>query len=138
MRSRAFFTVAVVVAAVFMQFFALGYAVGGDMSNVTPADVKKLIDSKKKFTLIDVRTPEEFAEGHIKGAVPLYTIDDITKYRYEGKVILYCRSGKRSAAAWKNFDEKGIKNIHNMTGGILEWQDSGYEVEKGPYKGATK
>lgn len=107
------------------------------IANVSPAEVKKMIDSKEKLTIIDVRTPEEFAEGHIAGAVPQYSIEDITKYKYEGKVILYCRSGKRSAAAWNNFNEKGIKNIYNMTGGIIEWSNSGNKVETGPFKPAA-
>jgi len=85
--------------------------------------------------LLDVRTPEEFAEGHLENSINLNyndadfasKVDSLDKKKqYE----IYCRSGKRSGASVKLMQEKGIKNVHDLQGGILEWEAKGFPVTK--------
>lgn len=76
--------------------------------------------------LLDVRTPAEFAEGHIAGAknIDIYDngfINQATEALDKSKpVAVYCRSGKRSAEAARRLSEKGYK-VTNLEGGIIAW-----------------
>lgn len=78
--------------------------------------------------IIDVRTPGEYAEGTIPGAVLLDVKDDAFAAKGEamldkGKpVAVFCRSGRRSAAAASILTKKGFKNVANLIGGFLAWQ----------------
>ena len=76
--------------------------------------------------LVDVRTPEEYSEGHIEGArnINLFNDDFIEEAQAEldpsRPVAVYCRSGKRSAEAAQKLSGKGFK-VANLKGGILAW-----------------
>ncbi|MDQ6986524.1 MAG: rhodanese-like domain-containing protein [Mariprofundaceae bacterium] len=88
--------------------------------------------AKIPFILLDVRTPEEYAEGHIAGAklIPVQVLaehlNDVPK---DKQVYVYCHSGKRSARASKLLSGHGFKNIENIEGGIVAWKKAGYPVE---------
>lgn len=78
------------------------------------------------IVLLDVRTPEETAEGMIEGAAQL----DFEAANFEAEVdkldksktyLIYCRSGNRSGQASKLMAEKGFKNLYNLEGGYLGW-----------------
>ncbi len=77
-------------------------------------------------TVIDVRTPEEFAQGHIKGAinVPSTTIKDGVELPYKIKkdepVLIYCRSGRRAAGAGPVLVKNGYQYVLNF-GGVITW-----------------
>lgn len=81
--------------------------------------------------LIDVRTPEEYDEGHIPGSVnlPLGRTDAIKAVAPdpEARLYVYCRSGARSTQACALFQRMGYKNVTNI-GGILSWPG---EIEEG-------
>jgi len=74
--------------------------------------------------ILDVRTPAEFAQGHIKGAklIPISELqkklDDIKKYK-DSKVFVYCRSGNRSMVASRILVSEGFKDVENLTDGII-------------------
>lgn len=77
--------------------------------------------------LIDVRTPEEFASGHIPGAVniALPTLpQQMVTLPKEQPIVLYCRSGARSREAAKILSQGGFNDVYNL-GGIIEWQAQG-------------
>lgn len=77
---------------------------------------------------VDVRTPEEYADGHIPGAENINVFDrDFTDKAQTSldktkPVAVYCRSGKRSAEAARKLSEKGF-NVINLKGGIIAWKD---------------
>lgn len=80
--------------------------------------------------LIDVRTAEEFAEGHIAGAIniPVETIGTRLDEIPEGeKIVLYCRSGNRSNQASIILDNAGYPQIYDL-GGIIDWTAKGYTL----------
>lgn len=98
---------------------------------ITPQEAKKIIDSDKDIILLDVRTPEEYNEKHIPGSV-LIPVDDI-RQKAEGilkdknaKILIYCRSGRRSAIAAEELAAMGYGNLYDF-GGIIDWP---YETEK--------
>lgn len=80
--------------------------------------------------LLDVRTPEEFAEGHIDGALNINVQSDdfkemaLRKLSKDSTVLVYCRSGRRSMNAAKILDKLGYKVV-NLEGGIIEWREFG-------------
>jgi len=85
------------------------------------------------FMLLDVRTPEEYAEGHIAGAtlIPIQVLAErLSEVPKNKQVYVYCHSGVRSARASTLLAEHGFKNIENMKGGIVAWKGAGYPVEK--------
>ncbi len=92
----------------------------------------KLKESDHPY-LIDVRTPEEYNESHIPGALNINIQDpdfqDKIDELPEGKeYLVYCRSGGRSARACQMMATQGLENLYNLEGGILDWNG---ETESG-------
>jgi hydroxyacylglutathione hydrolase len=86
------------------------------------------------FMLLDVRTAEEYAEGHIKGAllIPVQELQQrISEVPQDKQVYIYCRSGVRSVRASKILVNAGYTRIENVQGGFMAWKDAGYPVEIG-------
>ena len=98
---------------------------------VSPEDVfGRLKDTT--VVLLDVRTPEEFATGYIPGARLLPLQELVTRVKElhplrSKTLIVYCRSGNRSARATEFLRRYGFRAV-NMSGGIREWQQKGYPV----------
>ena len=98
-------------------------------------DVKARLDRRDKFILIDVREDNEFDADHLPGAVHLSK--GIIERDIEGKysdlhtpMILYCGGGFRSALAADNLQKMGYTDVISMDGGIREWREKGYPLEK--------
>lgn len=82
------------------------------------------------YVLIDVRTPSEFADGHIPGAVniPVQELGARLNEVPQGvPVVLYCRSGNRSAEAVNILDRAGFDGLYDL-GGIIDWTAAGYTI----------
>ena len=105
------------------------------VNEISAEEVKKLLDSNKDFILIDVRTHQEYVSesGHLKNSIliPLQVLwhhqEELEKYR-DKEIIIYCRSGQRSAEACRILDGAGYKT-KNMVGGIIRWHQLRYDVE---------
>ncbi|WP_265569310.1 rhodanese-like domain-containing protein [Sphingomicrobium nitratireducens] len=97
------------------------------VATIAPTELAALLEAGDT-KLVDVRTPEEFAEGHIEGAVNL-PLDTFDPAALDGdQVVLYCHSGRRSAeAAAKLAEHRGEEVVH-MDGGITAWTDAGLPV----------
>ena len=88
--------------------------------------------------LIDVRSPQEFAEGHIPGAVnmPVESFDPAAVPQDVGvETVLYCRSGRRSAVAADLLAGATGQPVLHLDGGILAWEAAGQPVESGTAAG---
>ena len=94
-----------------------------------------LLLKENEAALIDVRTPDEYAEGHIASAVnfDVYSksfLDDVkAAYPVEKPLAVYCRSGRRSASAAKKLADAGY-TVYNLKGGYLAWTEAGRRVTK--------
>jgi len=91
------------------------------------------VSSAVAFVFIDVRTPEEYAEGHVENAklIPVQELEErINEVPKDKQVYVYCRSGKRSAQAATILAKAGYTNIENVLGGITAWKDATYPVVK--------
>jgi adenylyltransferase/sulfurtransferase len=93
---------------------------------IGPREVKKMIDEKQPFVLIDVREPHEFQICRIPGST-LIPLGEIPKRMHEldsaSEIVVHCRSGQRSARAVEFLMKAGFQKIHNLKGGILAWSD---------------
>jgi adenylyltransferase/sulfurtransferase len=90
----------------------------------TVLDLKQMFDNGEHFTLIDVRENDEFEIAHMNGKlIPLSEIQDRwSEIPKEGKVVIHCRSGVRSANVIQFLsDQHGYTNLINLKGGILAW-----------------
>lgn len=112
-------------------------------AKAAPAAKRQDVDSKrfqaliaeKSGVLLDVRTPGEYAEMHIAGAKAINIFDPefdkkTATLPKDKKILVYCRSGARSARASDRLIAAGFKEVYNLSGGILGWKAAGLPVEK--------
>jgi rhodanese-related sulfurtransferase len=110
----------------------------GSFEHISPTEAAALIQQHQKdqdFAILDVRTPEEFAEGHLEHAINVDfqapTFRDLLDILNKQKTYLvYCKAGKRSESAFQLMQELHFNQVYNMTGGILEWTDKQLPVVK--------
>ncbi len=94
--------------------------------DITTHDLKKLMDSKAKFELIDCREPHEYQICNLGGKlIPLGTLGGrLGELDKDAHIVVHCRSGGRSAKAVNAMREAGFKNAWNLQGGVLHWADT--------------
>ncbi len=108
----------------------------GRIKETNVAEVKKRLDAGEKFILIDVREDNEWARGHIPGAVHLgrgvieRDIEDRIPEK-SAELVLYCGGGYRSAMSADNLQKMGYTNVSSMDGGWRGWTEAGYPKESG-------
>jgi rhodanese-related sulfurtransferase len=91
---------------------------------IEPAALKAMMASGVRLVLVDVRRPEEFAAGHIEGAMlmPLDTLEaNFAKLPRDVKLVVYCHSGRRSAQAVQLLLTHGYSRAVSLHGGITAW-----------------
>lgn len=101
---------------------------------ITIAEFEKM-SSKKKNLVVDVRTPEEVATGHLAGSVNLNFLgenfpQEISKLNKNKTYLLYCKSGNRTRKAADQMQKAGFKHVYMLQGGITAWNEAGKPVEK--------
>lgn len=118
----------VVVSAI---FFASGGTPAAAQS-LSPAEYQsRFIADNVPHVLLDVRTSEEFNNGHIHGAVniPVDTLASrLSEVPADQTIVVYCRSGNRSAQAAQILEQAGYTRIYDM-GGLNDWTAQGFPVE---------
>ena len=125
------FTIAIVlVSGGYLLFSGLGR--GG--KRASPLEATMLIN-RGKSTIVDVRTPEEFAAGHLRDAknIPLADlgtrIGELEKSRSRS-VIVVCQTGARADKAVRQLDAAGFADVVRLDGGIAAWQTAGLPIAK--------
>ena len=105
------------------------------MKDIDAATAGKLVNGENPPTVIDVRTPQEFAEGHIQGAInidfnsPDFK-DELAKLSPDKTYLMHCRSGNRSNRAKPAFKELGFEAIYHLDGGMIAWEEAGLPTAK--------
>ncbi len=98
-------------------------------------EFKQKLDNEKGI-ILDVRTAEEFSEGHIPNAINIdFYQDDIFaselgKLDKQKSVFVYCRSGGRSQKSAEILSTLGFEKVYNLADGITDWKENGFEVVK--------
>ncbi|MEP5255368.1 MULTISPECIES: rhodanese-like domain-containing protein [Winogradskyella] len=100
----------------------------GEVKLITAKEMKSILELEE-VQLIDVRTPKEYDGGYIANAQNIDFMsptfdDDITKLDKNKPVILYCKSGGRSAKCAQKMKAAGFKKIYDLKGGISKWEHS--------------
>jgi len=103
--------------------------------NVDTKVFNSFLKEKKTAVLIDVRTPQEVAQGYIEGArnIDINSQDfrpKVEKLDKTQPVLVYCRSGRRSEAAMRYMQDQGFSEVYNLNGGILAWSQAGLPIVK--------
>ncbi|MCZ7355541.1 MAG: rhodanese-like domain-containing protein [Candidatus Methanoperedens sp.] len=107
-------------------------------AEISVQQAKAMIDGGGVF-ILDVRTQEEYDAGHINGSVRIPVQDikvkeeldkELTKIPRDRKILVYCRTGIRSAQASEVLVNNGFTEVYSMKGGITDWTGAGYEVIK--------
>ena len=125
---------AILILIVIMLSLAFASCGGGEeteYSQVDAAKAKELMETEDNYVILDVRTDEEYSEGHIPGAmlIPDYEIEDKAESMLKDKdqlILVYCRSGNRSKGASEALAKLGYTNVVEF-GGIIDWP---YEIER--------
>ncbi len=98
----------------------------GEISEMSPHQLKRKIDAGEAFELIDVREPFEYEIARIDGAklIPLGEISErLDELSGERPIVVHCHTGKRSAQAVRLLQQRGFANVYNLEGGIDGWSD---------------
>jgi rhodanese-related sulfurtransferase len=98
-------------------------------------EVKKRMDAGEKFTVVDVREDNEWARGHLPGAIHMGrgVIERDIETRFPDKkteLVLYCGGGFRSALSADNLQKMGYTNVISMDGGWRGWLEAGHPTVK--------
>ena len=126
----------IIMLLISLSLFGMTACDGGNgksltYEQITAEQAKTIMDTEKDYVIIDARTEEEFAEGHIENAIliPEYEIADRAEKELPDKeqlILVYCRSGRRSKIASEELVKLGYTNVKEF-GGIIDWP---YEVVK--------
>jgi phage shock protein E len=106
--------------------------------NIKTLDSKEayqLIQNDNKLVILDVRTPGEFAQGHVNGALNIDfhqagSLDQINKMDKNATYLVYCRTKNRSGVVVQSMSQNGFKNVIQMMDGITGWNQNQLPVEK--------
>ncbi|MEW5922701.1 MAG: rhodanese-like domain-containing protein [Candidatus Zixiibacteriota bacterium] len=105
---------------------------------ITVDQLHKVVEAGKDIYLVDVRTFREFLNKRLSFADVLIPFDsleimaDRLPKDKNSEIFLFCRTGRRSRIAFNILKEMGYNNLHNVRGGIVAWEDAGYETISGP------
>jgi len=99
---------------------------------LTPNEFK---EKSKEYKVVDIRTPYEFKQGYIKGAINInyYNrnfIDNFINFDKDQPIFLYCRSGNRTSSAAKKLTRLGFQKVYDLKGGIINWAKNKNQIEK--------
>jgi len=115
------------------MIFACAPAAEKDTTLVDSSQAQSMLQANKAMVLLDVRTPEEFASGHISGAQNLDYYQNfetqIASLDKNQEYLVYCAVGGRSGQASAQMKELGF-NVKDLQGGIKAWKSAGLPLEK--------
>lgn len=117
----------------FLLLLVSGISCGQDaaaQSKLKPAEMESILANDKSVQLIDVRTPEEYAVGHLEGArlIDFYSPDfsaQMNKLDKNKPVAVYCAVGGRSGSAAEQLHKMGFTKVYDLAGGIRAWRSAG-------------
>ena len=106
------------------------------IKEINAKELSKMIQGKNHFELVDIRTPREIERGVIPNArtLPMHLIPLHIDYfsMSQKQIVLYCRTGSRSAQACRFLNQQGINNVINLRGGIVKWASGGLGLDRTP------
>ena len=105
------------------------------IKSMNATELNEILNANEPIILIDCREQHEWDEGRIEKAIhiPLGQIEDRLSEIPDknAKIVIQCRSGKRSMRAAELLDDEGYSDLTNLEGGIFGWQDNNLKIIKG-------
>ena len=106
----------------------------GDVTSVSPEQAVATMKKDPKIVVVDIRTPEEFAGGHIKGAINISMNDKefaqkLAKLDRKRTYLMHCRSGGRSSASLPVWEQLKFESVLHLSSGTLGWVKAGQPLE---------
>lgn len=111
-------------------FLAMSNASFAEVTDISQAELMQRIKASHAQLILDVRSPEEYNEGHIPGAINIphnqvgSHLSEIISHK-NNEVVLYCRSGKRAAIAADTLQSAGFSKLLHLDGDMYDWQSNG-------------
>lgn len=98
------------------------------LNNLPPQDFARALKDGKEGMLLDVRTPEEYQEAHLPGAINISYLtpdlwDRLEQLDSSGKYFVYCRTERRALRVCLLMQNGGFSNVYNMEGGLCAWEE---------------
>ena len=129
--------VAFIAADAFILSCSLHSRAGSEGEDITVSEAYDFLKANKdnnNIIILDVRTPKEYNEGHLKGAVMINFYDadfneQIGKLDAEKEYVIYCRVGIRSKKVFDMMKGMGFPKLHNVLGGIVAWLEKGLPLD---------
>lgn len=117
-------------------FYSCNKLAKSDAKLLSPAELQLLMQ-QEGVQLIDLRTPKEFQSGFIENAQNIDFLSptfeqELLKLDKNKPLILYCRSGRRSAKSYKKWFQAGFTEIYDLEGGIVKWRNGGFLIKNTP------
>jgi len=106
------------------------------IKEINAADLDRLIQTNDHIELVDIRTPAEISRGVIPNSktLPMHLIPlNLNYFSISSKqIVLYCRTGSRSAQACRFLNQQGIHNVISLRGGMIKWTNGGLPIDPEP------
>jgi len=106
------------------------------IKEISVSDLVRMLDDGDRFDVVDIRTPTEIERGVLPRAKSLAMHMVPLKLRFFAEsprqIIVYCRTGSRSAQVCRFLNQQGIHNVINLRGGIVKWTSAGHHLDREP------
>jgi len=124
-----------IILPVLILLLASFSSVSAQRTQLSSPEIKEILKKNKAIVIIDVRTAEEFAMGHLKGAKNIdirqqNAYSKLDKLSPKTTYLVYCRTNHRSGMAVDYLMQKGFKNVYQMMDGFPGWAANNFAYEK--------
>ena len=122
----------IITAILALLALTASLCLAAEVVNLTSPQAKELLAKNARVVLLDVRTPEEFRQAHLRGAllIPVGELEQRLREVPTGKPLLvYCSVGARSRAAAGFLVGKGFQQVYQMSDGLMGWYKNGFPME---------
>ena len=106
------------------------------IKEISASDLVRMLADEDRFDLIDIRTAVEIERGVLPNAraMAMHMVPLKLPYFSESprQIVVYCRTGSRSAQVCRFLNQQGIHNVINLRGGVVKWASAGYQMDRKP------
>ena len=106
------------------------------IKEISVKDLRRMLRDEDHFTLLDIRTPAEIERGVLPNAVtlPMHLVPTKLNFFSESprQIVIYCRTGSRSAQVCRFLSQQGIHNAISLRGGVVRWASAGHPLDPQP------
>ena len=106
------------------------------IKEISVSDLHRMLRKQDRFELLDIRTPAEIARGVLPNAMtlPMHLVPLKLNFFTESprQIVIYCRTGSRSAQVCRFLNQQGINNVISLRGGVVKWASGGHALDSEP------